>query len=102
METIMNKTTEILKNNSRIDVDIEMNTVFVEATQDGFHILLETTDIDGNYEIEITKDDVQITDEEVIKAIDLFIYEYALNIRNNTTPVFDESDKQNATNLIYA
>ena len=101
METLINKTKEILKNNSRIDVDIEMNTVFAEAKQDGFHILLETTDIDGNYDIEVSHNDIQITGE-VIRAIDRFIYEYAIGIRNNTTPLFDESDKQNATNLIYA
>ena len=102
METLLNKTTEILKNNSRIVVNADLNTVFVEAKGNGLHILLESTDIDEAYEIEITQNDKQVTDAKVLEAADLFIYEYAASIINNATPVFDLSDKIHATNLIYS
>ena len=93
---------EEIKKNIKISVDIDQKTVFAEAEFNSIHVLLETTNIESEYDIELTYNDVEVKDKELLKAIDLFIYEYALNIINNDTPVFDDSDKQNATNLIYA
>ncbi|WP_438423069.1 hypothetical protein [Aquimarina macrocephali] len=80
METLTNQITTFLKSDSVIEIDREMQTVFVEADSEKIHVLLNTSPIYGDWDLTIIYED-EIIPEETNTYIEVsnWIHNYCIS-----------------------
>ena len=99
MKNIINEFIELLKKDSTIDVTA--TTVFAEAENDTLYLILETSPINSNWDMQLFFCNDLITDTNVIEEVEGWIYNHIQSV-DTTNDAFSTKDKQHATNLIYS